>query len=110
MREFALGFLFCMSFIAAYGLAFGEESKEKVLCDEGTKMEAVLLEKGYFHLLDMKNDNGVVEQLWTGGRSMVITAQKDNKICLLSTAEEVVYNPVTLQKIIEVFKKTQKEL
>lgn len=89
--------------------AFAEETT-KMLCDEPAKMESVLSEKGYYHLLDMKNENGVMEQLWTGGRSMVITANKDKKICLMSQADEVTYNPYTLQKIIEVYKKTQKDL
>lgn len=90
--------------------AHGAETTEKMLCDEPAKMEAVLSEKGYYHLLDMKNENGVMEQLWTGGRSMIITTDKDKKICLLSQADDVAYNPYTLQKIIEVYKKSQKEL
>jgi hypothetical protein len=91
--------------------AFAETTKEeKTPCGDPSSMEEVLHEKGYFHLLDMKNENGVTTQLWTGGRSMVITAEKDKKICFVSSADEVTYNPVTLQKIIEVFKKTQKEL
>lgn len=94
-------------------MIFGEvkaEETTKMLCGDPASMEQVLIEKGYYHLLDMKNENGVSQQLWTGGRSMVITATKDNKICLLSTADDVTYNPITLQKIIEVYKKTQKEL
>ena len=90
--------------------AMAETKNDNSLCDVPSKMEEVLQEKGYFHLLDMKNENGVMEQLWSGGRSMVITAEKDKKICLVSTAGEVTYNPVTLQKIIEVYKKSQKEL
>lgn len=107
--------LFATCFVVGYGIsqlivrAHGEEVT-KMICDEPSKIESVLSEKGYFHLLDMKNENGVTEQLWTGGRSMVITANKDDKICLLSTAGEVTYNPITLQKIIEVYKKSQKEL
>lgn len=89
--------------------AYAEEAT-KMLCDEPAKMEAVLSEKGYYHLLDMKNENGVVEQLWTGGRSMIITANKDKKICLLSQADDVTYNPYTIEKIIEAYKKTQKDL
>lgn len=102
---FAFGYLMSQMIIQAHA-----EETTKLLCDEPAKMEEVFLEKGYFHLLDMKNENGVAQQLWTGGRSMVITATKDNKICLLSTADDVTYNPYTLQKIIEVYKKSQKEL
>lgn len=102
---FAFGYLMSQMIIHA-----NAEEATKILCDEPSKMEAILSEKGYYHLLDMKNENGVTQQLWTGGRSMVITATKDKKICLLSQADEVTYNPYTLQKIIEVYKKTQKDL
>lgn len=105
-------FIFCMFFVTLYCGSVGAETlnTEKLLCDDIVKMQEVLIQKGYFHLLDMKNENGVVQQLWSGGRSMVITAVKDNKLCLLSTADEVTFNPITLQKIIEVYKKSQKEL
>lgn len=83
---------------------------EKLLCEDGTKIEAELHEKGYFHLLDMKNQNGTNEQLWSGGRDMVITIERDKKICLVSTASEVTFNPYTLEKIIEVYRKSQKGL
>lgn len=86
------------------------KSTEKMVCDEPAKMEEVLSEKGYYHLLDMKNENGVMEQLWTGGRSMIITAEKDKKICLMSQADGVTYNPYTVEKIIEAYKKSQKDL
>lgn len=85
-------------------------AETKDTCGDPASMEKVLIDKGYFHLLDMKNSNGVIEQLWTGGQSMVITAEKDKKVCLVGTADDVTYNPTTLQKIIEVWKKTQKEL
>lgn len=94
----------CLLFSTA---AFAET---KDTCGDPASMEQVLAEKGYFHLLDMKNGNGVTEQLWTGGRSMVITAEKDKKVCLVGTADDVTFNPVTINKIIEVWKKTQKEL
>src|SRR5512139_2678621 len=86
------------------------EKPEKLLCDSPSKIEEGLHEKGYFHLLDMKNPNGVDEQLWAGGRDMVITVSKDDKICLASTGSDVVYNPVTLNKILEIYNKSQKEL
>jgi len=91
-------------------VAFAETKNDKSPCGDPASMEEVLHQKGYFHLLDMKNENGVIEQLWTGGRSMVITAEKDKRVCLVSTADDVTFNPVTLQKIIEVYKKTQKDL
>lgn len=102
---FVFGYLISQMIVKA-----NAEEATKLLCDEPSKMENVLHEKGYFHLLDMTNDNGVTEQLWTGGRSMVITANKDKKICLLSTANDVTFNPNTLEKIVEVWKKTQKDL
>lgn len=83
---------------------------EKVVCDEPAKVEKAFLEKGYFHLLDMKNENGANEQLWTGGQDMIVTVEKDKKICLVSTATNVTYNPSTIVKIMEAWKKTQKEL
>lgn len=102
---FAFGYLMSQMIVHA-----NAEEATKLLCDEPSKMEEVLYDKGYHHLLDMKNENGVEQQMWVGGRSMVITATKDKKICLLSTADEVTYNPITLQKIIDVYKKSQKEL
>ena len=58
----------------------------------------------------MKNENGTKQQLWAGGQNVVITADKDKQICLVSNADEVKYNPYTLEKILEVWKKNQKEL
>lgn len=101
---------FMIAFLLFATAALAETKEDKSPCGDPASMEQVLLEKGYFHLLDMKNENGVTNQLWTGGRSMVITAEKDKKVCFVSTADEVTYNPVTLQKIIEVWKKTQKDL
>ena len=102
------------TFILYTSTAFAETPKppnlEKVLCDEPAKVEAVLREKGYYHLLDMKNENGVKQQLWAGGQDMVITADKEKQICLVSNASDVAYNPYTLEKIMEVWKKNQKEL
>lgn len=83
---------------------------EKAICDEPSKIESVLQEKGYYHLLDMKNENGTNEQLWSGGQSMVITVEKDNKVCFVSTADNVKFNPYTIEKILEAWKKNQKEL
>lgn len=113
---FAFGYLMSQMIVKAHAESstgpgpWSNPATEKVLCDEPSKMEAVLSEKGYYHLLDMKNENGVTEQLWTGGRSMVITANKDKKICLLSQADDVTYNPYTIEKIIEAYKKSQKDL
>lgn len=107
---FAIGFLSTQLMVRAEHGPVDNKATEKVLCDEPAKMEAVLSEKGYYHLLDMKNENGVTEQLWTGGRSMVITAEKDKKICLMSQADGVTYNPYTVEKIIEAYKKSQKDL
>lgn len=107
---FSFGWLTTQLIVHAEHGPVDNKPTEKMICDDPAKIEDVLTEKGYFHLLDMKNENGVAEQLWTGGRSMVITVTKENKICLMSQADDVTYNPVTLQKIIEVYKKSQKEL
>jgi hypothetical protein len=83
---------------------------EKLPCGEPVKMQEELYSKGYHHLLDMKNENGAQEQLWSGGRDMVITVEKDKNLCLVATASEVTFNPLTLEKILGVWKKTQKDL
>jgi hypothetical protein len=84
--------------------------KAKPICDEPAKIESGLREKGYFHLLDMKNEQGAVEQLWSGGREMVITAIQDNQVCLVAAATDVTFNPKTLSMIVDIYKKSQKEL
>jgi hypothetical protein len=101
--------VFTLSFFVSHVRRL-EAEETKPVCGEPSKMEEILSEKGYFHLLDMKNENGVMQQLWTGGQSMVITASKDKQICLVSQASDVRYNPYTLEKIIEVYKKSQKDL
>lgn len=101
--------IFSLSFFVAHERRLQAE-ETKPVCGEPSKMEEILSDKGYYHLLDMKNENGVTQQLWTGGRSMVITATKDKQICLVSQADGVTYNPYTLEKIIEVYKKSQKDL
>jgi hypothetical protein len=100
------------TFLLYTSTAFAEDTPnlEKVPCGDPASMQEVLFQKGYFHLLDMKNQNGANEQLWSGGQDMVITVERDKKICLVSTATDVTFNPTTLEKIISVWKKTQKEL
>ena len=102
--------MFVAMFLLIAGPVIAEEEKKEIACGEPAKVETILHEKGYSHLLDMKNENGITEQLWSGGRDMVITAEHDKKICVFATASEVTYNPVTLGKILEVFKKSQKDL
>ena len=86
--------------------AVAEEETIKIMCGEPEKVEKILNDKGYHHLLDMKNENGVGEQLWSGGRDMIIAAEKDKNLCLMSTATDVVFNPRTIKKIMEIWDKS----
>jgi hypothetical protein len=88
-----------------------QKTQPKAACASGTEVQKILSDKGYFFLLEMKNDqSGVVEQLWSGGKDMVISIAKDDMVCVVSSASETTYNPQTIEKIYNVFKKSQKDL
>ena len=86
--------------------ALAEEPKKEIVCAKPTVTEKVLNEKGYFHLLDVTMENGTKSQFWTGGKDFIITVTKDDALCLATTGTDVVFNPKTLEKILEVWNKS----
>jgi hypothetical protein len=73
--------------------------------------DKLMTDKGYDILLNMTNNDGVVESVWYGGKSIVITAAVPNekKSCLLATMNDVTYNPKAVEEIWETYKKQTKQ-
>jgi hypothetical protein len=59
----------------------------------------------------MTNSDNVVETLWVGGTTVIITAAvpKQDYSCLLATLSNVVYAPYTIEGIWENYKKQTKQ-
>ena len=111
-KGIGLLFVFGVSYFLTETLVYGAEAPnlEKLPCGAPEQMEKSLTQRGFQHLLDMKNTKGVNEQLWTGGQVMVITVEKDKELCMVSEASDVTFNPITMEKILNVWKKGQKDL
>jgi|694.fasta_scaffold105579_6 hypothetical protein len=78
---------------------------EKLVCEKTEDVAKKMNEKGFFHLLNMTNDSKVVETIWISGTSIAITAQTDDKSCLLAMMNDVTYNPDTLQALVSAYEK-----
>ena len=95
--------------------AHGEEAKpvdkQGMVCISNAELDKIMVEKGYDVLLTMKNDDGVVESVWTGGQSISITAAVPNqdKSCLLAMLSNVTFNPKAIEEIWETYKKQTKQ-
>jgi len=89
----------------------GKESAEKLVCVTNAELDKQMKEKGYGVLLNMTNDNGVVETVWIGGQSIMITAavEKQDTSCLLAAMKDVTYNPNAIEQIYEIYKKQTKQ-
>lgn len=87
------------------------KKEEKLLCVTNEEMDKIMVDKGYDILLNMTNSDGVVESIWTGGQSIVITAAVPNepKSCLLATMTKVTYNPKAIEEVWETYKKQTKQ-
>ena len=59
----------------------------------------------------MTNENGVVESVWAGGQSIIITAAVPNeqKSCILANMSKVTYNPKAIEEVWETYKKQTKQ-
>ena len=99
------------------GLSFAKErmdskeNPEKLVCVSNAELDKQMKEKGYGVLLNMTNDNGVVETVWIGGQSIMITAavEKQDTSCLLAAMKDVTYNPNAIEQIYEIYKKQTKQ-
>ena len=106
--------LFLAALVMLIGTASYADEGKQLACGENEKLEKLLNEKGYVHLLDMTEEmsgKNIVQSLWAGGRDLIVTAQKPdekNISCILSTNKNVTYNPNTITSIYEVLQKTQK--
>lgn len=119
MKMRHIGF-FLLGFVPAF--AFGQwahnahaaeapKKEEKMICVSNTELDKTMVSKGYDVLLTMKNEDGVVESIWVGGQSIVITAAVPNetKSCLLANMSTVTYNPKAIEEIWETYKKQTKQ-
>ena len=88
-----------------------KDQKEQMICVTNEELDKMLTEKGYDILLNMTNDDGVVESLWTAGQSALITAAVPNekKSCLLATMSKVTFNPKAIEEVWETYKKQTKQ-
>lgn len=92
------------------------KEEEKLICDARDKMEKVLADKGFYHLLNMTNNNKVVEEFWIAGQSVTILAQvpKTEKettetTCLLAVMDNVIYNSETITGLYKAMEKQTKQ-
>jgi hypothetical protein len=86
-------------------------ANKQIVCLTNTELDKIMTDKGYDILLNMTNNDGVVESVWYGGKSIVITASVPNekKSCLLATMSDVTYNPKAVEEIWETYKKQTKQ-
>ena len=85
--------------------------KEEMVCVTNEELDKMLPEKGYDILLNMTNEDGVVESIWTAGQSVIITAAVPNekKSCLLAVMKDVTFNPKAIEEVWETYKKQTKQ-
>ena len=104
--------IFVLCFFA--GLSFAKETpkpEENLLCVSNEELDKTMVAKGYDILLNMTNENGVVESVWTSGQSIVITAAVPNEkqSCVLANMSKVTYNPKAIEEVWETYKKQTKQ-
>ena len=112
---FMIGFVPAVLFnIYADNAKSAEAKKDDMICLSNKDLDKTMVEKGYDVLLTMKNEEGVVESVWTGGQSIAITAAVPNqdKSCLLAMMKDVTFNPKAVEEIWETYKKqtSQKDI
>lgn len=110
-----------MIFLVSFSLTFGlsqwahyahateapKKEDEKMICVTNEELDKIMVSKNYDILLNMTNADGVVESVWTGGQTIVITAAVPNeqKSCLLATLTKVTFNPKAIEDVWETYKK-----
>ena len=110
-----MGFVLGSALFQYTNHAHGDEAKkDDMICLSNKDLDKTMVEKGYDVLLTMKNEEGVVESVWTGGQSIAITAAVPNqdKSCLLAMMKDVTFNPKAVEEIWETYKKqtSQKDI
>mgnify|MGYP003345544958 CR=1 FL=1 len=87
------------------------DQKKELVCAKNDEIEKIMKEKGYSLLLNMTSNDGVIETLWIGGQSAVVTGttNKSDTSCLLSTMNGIIFNPYTVEGIWESYKKQSKQ-
>lgn len=88
-----------------------DKDAEKLICDTTEKIEKVLYDQGYFHLLNMTNKEKVVQSLWVGGQSATIVAKVPGQdtTCLLAVMSDVIYNSDVINQIYKNMEKQTKQ-
>ena len=87
------------------------KKEDNLVCVTNAELDKTMKDKGFGVLLNMTNDNGVVETVWVGGQSIMITAavEKEDTSCLLASMKDVTYNPNAIEGIWEIYKKQTKQ-
>ena len=105
--------IFLVSFLVASAIAKEAPKKEEenLVCVTNAELDKNMVDKGFDILLNMTNENGVVESVWAGGQTIIITAAVPNeqKSCLLATMNKVTYNPKAIEEVWETYKKQTKQ-
>lgn len=109
MNRYIFGLL--VFFLPFSAFADTPKKDEKMVCLNDDELDKIMVSKNYDVVLTMKNYDGVVESVWAGGQSIVITAAVPNekKSCLLATMTDVTYNPKAIEEIWETYKKQTKQ-
>ena len=81
------------------------KTEEKLVCEKTDGLSKKMNDKGFYHLLNMTNDNDVVETIWISGTAVVITAQTGDNSCILASMKDVIYNPDTLKGLVNAYEK-----
>lgn len=114
MNKYMLGVLL------ALGVSFAVTAKEapkneEMVCAKNVDIEKIMNEKGYSLLLNMtrteNNKDGIIESLWIGGQSAVITASVagSDSSCFITNMNNVIINPNAIEGIWEAYKKQNKQ-
>lgn len=109
MNKYMLGVLLALG--VSFAVTAEEAKKNTMVCVTNEELDKMLPGKGYDILLNMTNDDGVVESIWTGGQSIIITAAVPNekKSCLLAVMSKVTFNPHAIEEVWETYKKQTKQ-
>ena len=88
-----------------------DAKKDEIICTKNDVLKKTMEEKGYSILLNMTNSDNVIETIWVGGTTVIITAAvpKQDNSCLLATLNNVIYNPLAIEGIWNNYKKQTKQ-
>lgn len=91
----------------SFGAPTKEEPKteEKLVCEKTDGLTKKMNDNGFYHLLNMTNDNDVIETIWIAGTAVIITAQTGDSSCILASMKDVIYNPDTLKGLVNAYEK-----